>query len=395
MLLQRARCSCIRLAGAGLLVGGVSCGFEYEPLFDETISASALEEISLPPSAEALVCARARSDAGLRTLLVLSYSGGRIEGLDVGALLGRPDQDCIGIASVATYDQLQALLENASSGALRRYALTDLMLPAELGGHHIAVGTNYPDHADRVGSEERFLFPKIVDPTGWTSEVELGQRLVDYEGEVAFVALEPWAEGQGPGRAGLILANDYTDRETLLVSIDPDDLESGKGFTTGKSFPGYLPVGNLLVIPRDPRAFAEKLTLNLYVNRALRQRERYARSIWDLPEIVRQIWARRDLRWDHAGRSVGLLAQPGPLPARTLILTGTPDGTVFSGLNVEQRASGFAEVLFGDYGHSIPDGAIEDYIRDARAAGVYLQPNDVVEMHVDYLGAMKNLMVIR
>ena len=62
-------------------------------------------------------------------------------------------------------------------------------------------------------------------------------------------------EHDRPASMGLVLCNDYTDRDALLRTLDPWNPGSGKGFTTGKSFPGSLPVGDLFVIPRDVRAF--------------------------------------------------------------------------------------------------------------------------------------------
>jgi len=80
--------------------------------------------------------------------------------------------------------------------------------------------------------------------------------------------------------------------------LDPWDIESGTGFTTGKSFPGHLPVGNLFVIPRDHRRFAEDLELELWVNDGLRQRSKASEMIWDVDEILARTWERKDVTWD-------------------------------------------------------------------------------------------------
>jgi len=214
--------------------------------------------------------------------------------------------------------------------------------------------------------------------------------LLDYEVELAWVSLAPLSEGASPEFMGLVLCNDYTDREALLRHIDVDDVVSGRGFTTGKSFPGFLPTGNLLVIPRDHRAFARKLELRLFVNHRLRQRSMAGEMIWDIDEILSQTWARRFLRFGHRGREVSLLDRSGVIPDRTLILSGTPHGTVFQGITTGQKLSGVLAWLLGGWGESIPSHAISAYVEDARSAGVYLQPGDQVAVHVDYLGVIRN-----
>jgi 2-keto-4-pentenoate hydratase/2-oxohepta-3-ene-1,7-dioic acid hydratase in catechol pathway len=172
--------------------------------------------------------------------------------------------------------------------------------------------------------------------------------------------------------------------------VDVGDVESGKGFTTGKSFPGYLPVGDLFVIPRDFRAFAAKLELRLYVNYRLRQQSMAREMIWGIDELLAQAWARRTLSWEHRGQQVSLLGESEFVADRILIMSGTPHGTVFRGVGNRHKISGLLAWLLGGWGSSIPTHAISAYVDDARSAGAYLQPGDQVTSHVDYLGAIRN-----
>lgn len=150
------------------------------------------------------------------------------------------------------WDSLRERVAGAPAATRVSVSATDLGLPVDLGDHHIAAGTNYPEHAGEAEVEEGpFLFAKLVEPSGPRATVPAGDALLDYEVELAFVTLEPLAEGDVPETMGLVVANDYTDRATLLRHVDVWDPASGKGFTTGKSRPGYLPVGDLLVVPRD------------------------------------------------------------------------------------------------------------------------------------------------
>jgi 2-keto-4-pentenoate hydratase/2-oxohepta-3-ene-1,7-dioic acid hydratase in catechol pathway len=234
------------------------------------------------------------------------------------------------------------------------------------------------------------LFAKIVVPTGPYSTVAAGKGLLDYEVELAYVALGPLREGERAERVGLILCNDYTDRETLLHHLDVDDVESGKGFTTGKSFPGYLPVGNLLVVPRDFRRFAGTLDLRLYVNGELRQSASASEALWDFDELLAQTWARRATTWQHRGREVGLIEDGDVVPARTLVMSGTPAGTVFQGISTGQKIAGVGAWLLGGWSRSVPDHVIDAYLSDAHARGAYLQPGDRVTVHVDLMGVIDN-----
>jgi 2-keto-4-pentenoate hydratase/2-oxohepta-3-ene-1,7-dioic acid hydratase in catechol pathway len=311
--------------------------------------------------------------------------------VDLSVSLGRQIADPIRVFLEEGYDALRSVVLRAAPGARVSVAASDLVIPLDLRDQHIAAGTNFPEHAGETSVERGpFLFPKIVSPTGPYSPVPAGAALLDYEVEVAWVPLEALADAAAPEYMGLVVCNDYTDREALLRSVDVGDVESGRGFTTGKSSPGYLPVGNLFVVPRDFRAFAEKLELRLYVDYRLRQRSMAREMIWDIDELLAQTWARRSLSWEHRAQEASLLGGSELIPDRILIMSGTPHGTVFRGVATRQKISGFLAWILGGWGSSIPTHAISAYIDDARAAGAYLQPGDQVAIHVDYLGVIRN-----
>jgi 2-keto-4-pentenoate hydratase/2-oxohepta-3-ene-1,7-dioic acid hydratase in catechol pathway len=151
-----------------------------------------------------------------------------------------------------------------------------------------------------------------------------------------------------------------------------------------------LPVGNLFVIPKDFRTFSKDVKLELYVNGALRQRALVGSTFWDFDEILTQIWAQRDATWEHKGDQVPLFEGQNVIDARVMILSGTPEGTIFSDLSWAQKLSGVVSWVFGGWYKSVPDHAIERYIIEARKAAVYLQPDDEVIIHVDHLGVIFN-----
>lgn len=373
-----------------ILVG--ACNPDWEPAFDTTVAPSELDSVAIADPQSALTFARIGSNRSRRLIAVTRYQAGSVKGVDLSVALGRQVADAIAIFLEHGYDGLRGIVLRAERGARVSVPAGELAIPLDLRDHHIAAGTNFPEHAGETSVEHGpFLFPKLVSPTGPYRSVPAGTALLDYEAELAWVPLEPLADPATPPEyMGLVACIDYTDRETLLRSVAVGDIASGKGFATGKSFPGYLPVGNLFVIPRDFRTFAANLELRLYVNNRLRQRAMVREMIWDIDDLIAETWARRSLSWEHRTRQVSLLGESELIPDRTLIMSGTPHGTVFRGIATRQIAAGFLAWLLGGWGDPIPIHAISAYIDDARSAGVYLQPGDQVAVHVDRLGVIRN-----
>lgn len=366
-----------------------ACGPLWEPAFDEPVSETRLASITVAPLDDALTFVRTRSDG--RTLVVRRYEDGQVEGLDVTS---DAHVDAIELFADLGYDTVVDRVRSADESAWEHVPVAALGLPVGLTDHHVAAGTNYPEHANEVGTEgQPYLFPKLVQPTAWDAPVSVRGGLLDYEVELAYVMLEDEDPTSPPEYLGLILANDFTDRATLLRNLDPGDVESGQGFTTGKSFPGYLPVGNLFVIPRDYRSFADGTELQLAVNGDLRQRAFHEVAVWRIDTLFEEITRQEGTTWTHGDAEVALPLGEGRLPARTMILTGTPHGVVFNEVGTEQRFTGFVTWLFAGWGRSIPDHAIEDYILDARAAGIYLLEGDTVDAFAQGMGAIRSEVV--
>jgi 2,4-diketo-3-deoxy-L-fuconate hydrolase len=373
--------------GLMLLAG---CADMFQPAFHETLAETDRRTVAIAPPEVALTFARVASDGGPRVIAVTSWIDDRIEGVDMGALSGRDVRDAPALFLERGYDALAA--DIATAPATKRVGVTaeSLIVPVDFGDHHIAVGTNYPEHASDAGTTRPFLFPKMVQPGISGDDVHAGTGLLDYEVEIAAMTLEPLAAGAAPRFLGLLASNDFTDRETLMHAVDRNDIESGKGFTTGKSFPGFLPVGPLLVIPRDYRSFSRELEIRLYVNDALRQKALGSEMVWDIDEVLRQVFARKGVRWDFRGREVALF-EGDAIPARTLVLSGTPHGTVFDGVPGGVMVRGIGAWIFGGFlSRSPASQVIESYVAAARDAGAYLQPGDEVRIHIPRLGQIRS-----
>lgn len=391
------------MLGTALAMFTGGCGSDWKPAFDEVAPANLFDDVTIADLDEALTFARVGAPGQRRLLAVTRYHGGVVSAVDLSAVGGgRPRQDAGELVLELGYDGVRDLVRGAADSARVEVPVGDLVIPVDVHDHHIAAATNFPEHAGDAGVEKGpFLFAKLVTPTESTSTVSTRGGLLDYEVEVAWLTFAPIAQGAkagqdaqaapGSGLIGLILANDYTDRETLLHHINPFDVESGDGFTTGKSAPGWLPLGNLLVVPRDHRAFVRDLELRLYVNGSLRQRSMAKEMIWDFDEVVAHTFAWKDKRWEHRGEQVSLLgASPDAIAARTLILSGTPHGTVFAGLHARHFLGGLGRWLMGGWSRAPIHSVADAYAADARSASAYLQPGDKVDIHVERLGVLRN-----
>jgi 2-keto-4-pentenoate hydratase/2-oxohepta-3-ene-1,7-dioic acid hydratase in catechol pathway len=348
--------------------------------------------VDIAPLDEALTFARTTSGQGERLIAVRAYQEGQLKGVDLSALQTSGSEDAIDLINRLGQDAVRSFVEAAKDEV--EISSDHLGLPIRLGDQNIGVGTNYAEHAAEstvVGSP--FLFPKIVQPTAWDAPIPAGDALLDYEVELCLVPLEPLMPGS-PVFGGLILGNDVTDRAVLLRNVDVTDPQSGKGFTSGKSGPNYMPVGDLFVVPRNLPGFISRLTLHLSVNGQVRQHAAASDWIWDLEEIVRQCRLKRDVRWAYWGGEARLaIGEAGEIPARTVIMAGTPAGTVFHGVPTKDRLLGaLAWLLSGRKGPLIAH-VIERHIKSAHAAKTYLQPGDRVDIRVDRLGCLSNPIV--
>jgi len=348
--------------------------------------------LDIAPPAEALTFARSY-DNGMpsKLLLVIHYDNETITGIDVSQALGRPIYDPIilynELGRAALLDALGVIPESAAVTV----PLSTLGMPVGLGGNHIAVGANFPAHADDAEVEEGpFLFPKQVQPTPWNAPIPLGGGLLDYEAELCFVPLRDFPPVRPSAEMGLILCNDITDRALLLRRIDAFDIESGKGFTDGKSAPGYLPVGNLFVIPTDLETFSRSLTLSLSVNGEARQAAPVSRMVWSLRDILLQTEARKDKRWAFGATWASLPNRGGRVPARAMIMSGTPSGTVFEGIRTMHKVRGFLDYLLGGWDRPMQQWVVGRYIREEHNLGRYLKAGDIVHMRVDRMGELRN-----
>jgi len=299
------------------------------PKLDERLDGDPLDALVIAPPAEALTLARLDSTGGSRVVLVASAAPAGLKVVDLEAAFGRPFGDAVEAFTVLGFD---VLARAASSAPTRQASIEELTLPLDPAYPHIAAGTNFRAHAAEVGRDEGpFLFPKLSHATAWNADVPDRPRL-DYEAEICAVTLTRHTASQ-PARIGYLVCNDFTDRWTLVRDIDLDAPMGTTGFPDGKGGEGMLPVGPLLVIPRDADAFYRDLTIELYVDGDLRQRASGDQMIWSPSDIAARALEDCDVAYRRREGVVALTDCAG-IPPRTLLLTGTPGGVLFHPLTL-------------------------------------------------------------
>lgn len=334
----------ISIAVGVLLVLVVVLGLANSgPKYDEAMEADRLDAQPVAPVERALTLARiAEPDAAPgapehRLLLVRELDSQHVRGVDLASALA---SDASGIPNSVLSDPIdayhalgyEALAAVARSGEIQTFPVDWLVQPAELAWPHIAVGTNFRAHAEEAMLDgEPFLFPKLSRPTPWNAPVPTAGRL-DYEAELCALTLSTIRDAES-NDLGFVLCNDFTDRWTLVSALDFDEPMGTTGFADAKGKPGFLPIGALLVIPRDRERFLAEIDLELFVNDRLRQRAPVDLMVWNPSEILRNVL-------DRCDQPNATAAGPRPLtdcdgiPARTLIPTGTPSGVMFHPANL-------------------------------------------------------------
>jgi 2-keto-4-pentenoate hydratase/2-oxohepta-3-ene-1,7-dioic acid hydratase in catechol pathway len=219
------------------------------------------------------------------------------------------------------------LLTLAATAESKIYPWESLSIPVVFGDKIVAAGTNFTAHAAEVShAGEPFLFPKLSTPSSWNAAVADGGRL-DHEVEICAVPLSDYHVGDKIQLAYL-LCGDYTDRWLLVKDMDVGGEMGKTGFARGKGGATHLPVGALLVIPAADD-FYQEIVMKLYVNNDLRQHSKAGLMIWNPMQILERTLTDCNTVYKKLTEEIRLLNSCDKVPAKTLVLTGTPEGTMF------------------------------------------------------------------
>jgi 2-keto-4-pentenoate hydratase/2-oxohepta-3-ene-1,7-dioic acid hydratase in catechol pathway len=171
-----------------------------------------------------------------------------------------------------------------------------------------AIGLNYTAHAAESAIDKPAVPPTftkfVTSLTGPNTEVVLPSDWVDWEVELVVVMGAPAhhvsVESAWGHVAGVTLGQDLSERVVQMTPPVPQ-------FSLGKSFPGFSPIGPVLVTP-DELDNPDDIEIGCSVDGEQMQRSSTADMIFPVPQLV-----------EHLSRIVTLL--PGDI-----IFTGTPSG---------------------------------------------------------------------
>jgi 2-keto-4-pentenoate hydratase/2-oxohepta-3-ene-1,7-dioic acid hydratase in catechol pathway len=190
-----------------------------------------------------------------------------------------------------------------------RYSADELGAPVPQPRQVFAIGMNYRAHAAEAGlgtpESDPVVFAKYPSSvTGPAAAVELPSESVDYEAELVVVIGERayrvarqdgWAHV-----AGLTLGQDLSERLVQFRGPTPQ-------FSLGKSFPGFSPIGPVLVTP-DEFGDPDNIEIGCTLNGQQMQKGRTDDLIFSVPQLIES------------------LSAVVPLLPGDLIFTGTPSG---------------------------------------------------------------------
>lgn len=185
---------------------------------------------------------------------------------------------------------------------------TLLGAPVPEPGQIFAIGLNYREHATESGLDfpvEPPVFTKFrTSLTGPYGDLALPGDTVDWEAELVVVigreARHVAAADAWEYVAGLTVGQDYSERTRQLVAPAPQ-------FSLGKSFPGFAPIGPVVVTP-DELPDPGNLEIGCSIDGEQVQKARTGDLIFSVPVLIERL-------------SAVLPLQPGDL-----IFTGTPSG---------------------------------------------------------------------
>jgi 2-keto-4-pentenoate hydratase/2-oxohepta-3-ene-1,7-dioic acid hydratase in catechol pathway len=354
--------------------------FEAEPL-----------ALGLSPREEALTLAQYELSSGeAATMLVTGFDDDNVTGVDLTTLgaarTGDPLNDLANLDRAAITDEALAALPQVTQPF-------SALFPSAPGGlQHIGTGTNFPEHAEEAGSESVFQFPKFgaASPARTTLKARPG-ILLDYEVEVCMRFDRDIASLEDFDAAvkGVFLCGDFTDRNALVMMADPDNLDSGFGFSDSKSGPDSYPSGPFLVVPRDWKTFVADIRMTTSLNGEPRQDARGSEMTLDFRALAEKaLGDMAEPRFAYGDEMVKL-APEGMIASNMTLMSGTSEGVIFT---VPTRGDYIEAVLswLGAGGPLASDGLMDHakrgFIASELEGGHFLQLGDTVEHGSNRLG---------
>ncbi|MEM9572969.1 MAG: fumarylacetoacetate hydrolase family protein [Pseudomonadota bacterium] len=365
-----------------------------DPKFNPASFEDAPFDQALVDPAEAITLAQYLDPNGETvTIMVVDYDGETVHGIDL-ADLGAPrsSDPFIALAAIDGTDIQAAISQQLET---RQVEVSDLLPSGPTGDEHLGIGTNFPEHAEEAQSESVFNFPKFGTATpARTSVVAPEGGLLDYEVELCmrFDRSISSIEDFDAAVKGVFLCADFTDRIKLLKLADPDDLDSGYGFSDAKSGVGFFPTGPFLVVPNDWLSFIAETRMMTHLNGEPRQDARGEEMILDFRALTEKVLGDMDRARFSYQDAFYKLAPNARIEQDMTLMSGTSEGVIFT---TPQRHD-YIEIVIGYVlkggpfsGKDLMDFAVEAFIQSESASGHFLQPGDVVTYRASGLGDIR------
>lgn len=377
-------------AGGAILLVVVAALIAWATTPDPKFNPASFEEeplvASVAPLSEAVTLSQfANKDGVVQTMLVLTFTPDSVTGIDLEAF-----------GATASADPFKALAgaSGLPSSAAQTRGLPTLTVPIERllatgspGARHIGTGTNFPEHAEAANSGSVFQFPKFGAATSARTTVrrEAGV-LLDYEVELClhFDRDIRSLDDFDAAMKAFFLCGDFTNRNALIELADPDNLDSGSGFSDAKSGPDFFPTGPFLVIPRDWRAFVAKTRMTTSLNEEPRQDAREGEMTLDFRALAERALGdmsnRRFLYKDERE----FLAEGSVITKDMTVMSGTSEGVIFTSPTRGDLIEAVATYVaaggpFSSRGFI--DIAKTRFIANEWASGHFLQPGVSITPH--------------
>ncbi|MEM7701034.1 MAG: fumarylacetoacetate hydrolase family protein [Pseudomonadota bacterium] len=360
-----------------------TASFEDEPLVE-----------AIAPLEDAKTLAQFIGGGGaVRTLLVTSFEGDTVMGIDLQELGSNGDANPFD--ALASASDVPSSLEGLSQFPLSEVAFDRLLPSGSSGNRHIGSGTNFPEHADEANSESVFGFPKFGSATPARTAVRRPDGiLLDYEVElcVRFDRDIASLEDFDAATKGVFLCGDFTNRNAIVELVDPDNLDSGSGFSDAKSGPDFFPTGPFLAIPNDLDAFVADLRMTTSLNGEPRQDARGGEMTLNFRQLVEKSLAdmsERRFLYKDGGE---FLAEGGTISADMSLMSGTAEGVIFTAPTRGDYVEAIVAYLAAGgplSGSGLIDIAKGTFVENELASGHFLQPGDEVRHGSSYLGNIK------
>lgn len=330
------------------------------------------------------------ANGSVRTLLVTNFDADSVSAIDLKSVGGAESTNPFEVLASFTEQELAGLVNDESLS--QSFAFSALVSVAGNADRHLAIGTNFPEHAEEAQSDSVFNFPKFGVATPARTSVDwIEGGLLDYEVELCLRFDRPIQslEDFDAASKGFFLCGDFTERATLLRLIDADNLDSGTGFSDGKSGPGFFPSGALLVIPHDWQSFITNERMTTAMNGEPRQDARGGEMIYDFRALTSKVLSDMDKPRFLFKDDYVKLAPSNQIDQDMILMSGTSEGVIFT---TPTRAD-FINALFtyirngamfGD--QTLYDTAIESFLGSEYKSGHFMQPGDQIEFNSASLG---------